>query len=794
MIVRTAPPVANQGVNGASTWSRVPVGKVDWTMRGTRFAFLAVLGLAAGVQMGGCSCDPRGPGAPSDERVVALPLPGQECQQELLGNGGFWELEQVGSRGERPRVQRTLDRLCTYRWIGRTAGAPLDLRSFAPSVFEAASEQREVVRVLGPASTRLTGLLDLALVNLDTQAEATPLGSAPGDHRQVWVGFPDTAAAPASGAADTIPLGAGGNAHAFNIAWINRHLTCPSGDRCLTTPRFELAIENGDRGTVKVFAEAIRKLVDRWARAGKPSGHPLILNIAAGWEPAQECLLRLPQFGGARAATSGKSGDRGWREGGIEKPTTPVDVASELRPGEDPRPGSAKGPPGGKSERDKHTGRILDARSTVPFADATPECASGSAALNADALAVLEELEAAACQGALLVAAAGNNPLVSPQRRGPMLPAAWETLPAPDAARCGELLGPTAVLPSNAPAGAYRPLVYAAGGVNDNDSPIVLTREDGLARVVAPASLLAAFPANRSEAGYAAVCGIGTAGGLCDHTYPMTGTSVAAAVVSAAAAAVWAYQPTWDAHQVMDAVYASGAALDPVQASFSQGATSLGTSAERVHRVSICRAAQLSLGARTPSVSLACAGGDATRPFDGLPKPEPYFTALTGTLPVSLTSEHGQVDPQPGWPCPECFTTLNTEPEEPWEIQGEIPYDAWSALGANEIRVSGDTGTTPSFSSSLQVTLLDANGRVLGIAGDNQSGFSSSAAITGYPVNGSWTMPLTNQSALPVYGSFVPADQNARLVAHVVVQFQKRSATNPSWSSAAEEITIVVPR
>ena len=41
----------------------------------------------------------------------------------------------------------------------------------------------------------------------------------------------------------------------------------------------------------------------------------------------------------------------------------------------------------------------------------------------------------------------------------------------------------------------YRPLVYAAGGVNDNDTPIVLTRTNGISRVVAPASLLANWTA-----------------------------------------------------------------------------------------------------------------------------------------------------------------------------------------------------------------------------------------------------------------------------------------------------------
>ena len=126
-------------------------------------------------------------------------------------------------------------------------------------------------------------------------------------------------------------------------------------------------------------------------------------------------------------------------------------------------------------------------------------------------------LSRAYCEGALVIAAAGNRT----GSEGAVFPAALESLAPPDAQQCGRL-GYSLVGSS----GSYRPLIHAVGAVDQYDQRLVLARPHGQPR-------LAAY-------GMQVVVPGQTATGF---TIPQTGTSMSAAVVSGIAAAVWGARP-----------------------------------------------------------------------------------------------------------------------------------------------------------------------------------------------------------------------------------------------------------
>lgn len=715
-------------------------------MKRSRSAFLGLFGLVAGVQQARCGCDPVPPGGgtttPTEQRAIAMPRPGETCADAVAGNGGVWTLESVGA-GEQggARAGRTLDRLCVYRWSEAKKGNPPDIEAFPDDRYEDASLERAVVRPLGDAEPGLRGIVEKARADLVAQTEAQGTTFAP-PAKTVVIGFPDTSREPRAGEpADFIPLGSGpsatpfqGNAHGFNLAWMGRHLTCPEGSRgpCLTTPRMSFALPGGTASTRRAFALGIRKLVGAWVRNEKGRGQPLILNLAAGWEPAYECTLRDKPLARRTADMANGQGP------------SPAHGNSDLGPSR-----TQSWPP-----------------EPVPFAAMTSECGGAPMVLSIEGRAVLEELQFAACHGALIVAAAGNDPLVTPERKGPMLPAAWETHGTPDAATCARVGAPEPAASS----ADYQPLVYAASGVYDNDLPVVLTRTGGTARIVAPASLLAAYPADRDAAKYRSACAT-SAGNLCDHTFPMTGSSVAATVVSSAAAVLWAYNPTWDAHRVMDKVHEVGEHLGaPSFRLESSGAPDANVAA----RVSICRA----MSAALPEKASICAPRVAYR---GTTPPSGPYASIAGVFPFDETASLGEVDPQPGWPCPACRGYLNPGTTAGnWAITGEIPTDAYGALGADLFQV--DDGPGPTNYPERQVQLTDAGGTSLLVG---TAGFTNSATPSPAPgADATWS-PTSSRT---VNGAFSTPSRTP--VAHILVMFQKKR-TGGTWLSAAQEIPIV---
>ncbi len=181
-----------------------------------------------------------------------------------------------------------------------------------------------------------------------------------------------------------------------------------------------------------------------------------------------------------------------------------------------------------------------------------------AATMPAPVQAVHRALQYARCEGAVIVAAAGNkagNECVP----GPLAPALWENHPGPTRLACQADYATT-------PPGTWEPasarLVHAVAGVAYDDAPLYNARPDSRARLAAPA--------------YVAVADRG--GGV---TAALTGSSVAAATVSGIVGLVWSYDPSLDPGAVLDRIHASGVNLGGV-ADFGQPGA--------VRRASACEA------------------------------------------------------------------------------------------------------------------------------------------------------------------------------------------------------------
>src|SRR5262249_14726297 len=103
-------------------------------------------------------------------------------------------------------------------------------------------------------------------------------------------------------------------------------------------------------------------------------------------------------------------------------------------------------------------------------------------------------------------------------------------------------------------------------------------------RLVAPASLLVGYPEGAHDAGYDTYACKENENPPCAPSHPMTGTSVATAITSAAAAGVWALEPRFSANNVMETLYDTGQSLD-FRADYC-----LGPQCQEIHRVSMCGA------------------------------------------------------------------------------------------------------------------------------------------------------------------------------------------------------------
>jgi hypothetical protein len=218
----------------------------------------------------------------------------------------------------------------------------------------------------------------------------------------------------------------------------------------------------------------------------------------------------------------------------------------------------------------------------------------------------------AVCRGALVVAAAGNSAGGPSPEDGPMLPAAWEMLAAPDGQVC-EAAGaaPADAPPSRSSLPIDRPMLWAAGGITSSGEPLANSRHEGLPRCVAVAD----HAVVESH-----LPGVPTA--------TLTGSSVATTVVASTAAAVWYLRPELDRFAVMDLVYHSGDDLG-VQADFCTGSPDgcvIGSQPQSRRRISVCRA-----------VALACSSG-AGACADQAPVSCPIWVPGLPKIPIDLSS------------------------------------------------------------------------------------------------------------------------------------------------------------
>ncbi|HEX8107266.1 MAG TPA: S8/S53 family peptidase [Kofleriaceae bacterium] len=139
--------------------------------------------------------------------------------------------------------------------------------------------------------------------------------------------------------------------------------------------------------------------------------------------------------------------------------------------------------------------------------------------------AVAGILQYAAAQGALIIAAAGNDSGGPKPRTGLVCPGRYQAVPRD--------------------ADPKQSLVVAVSGVDYQDRPLATARPLGIT----------------------GIAGLGFGGVAWNPADPvpppLTGSSVSTAVVSAVSALVWSQQATWNAAQITRAVYNGGVAVGP---------------------------------------------------------------------------------------------------------------------------------------------------------------------------------------------------------------------------------------
>lgn len=311
---------------------------------------------------------------------------------------------------------------------------------------------------------------------------------------------------------------------------------------------------------------------------------------------------------------------------------------------------------------------------------APPNWATNPEVLSPPARAVLDSMRYATCHGALILAAAGNDTGGVEPNTGLVCPARWEELAPLTRKQCEEWVGaefagvwnerwpnlPRRPMPGQL---AYDRIVYAVGGVDQGDEPLVPTRPLARPRIAA----LGVFAAAWDDSANGAVTP--NANGQPVDVPPfLTGTSISTAVASAVAASVWAYDPTRTAPEVLDVIYQSGVALqhNGVNITADTG-TCIGASAAacNVRRLSLCKAIGAPCGDAAPVGAQNQVLQNPALPMQldaTLVTEYASATALTATFPDNLPIPHARsataaaspwTFPQPNWPtCPACVAKI----------------------------------------------------------------------------------------------------------------------------------------
>lgn len=237
-------------------------------------------------------------------------------------------------------------------------------------------------------------------------------------------------------------------------------------------------------------------------------------------------------------------------------------------------------------------------------------------------------LQYAVARGALVFAAAGNDPGGSRPRTGLTCPGRYQEM--------GQLGAPA------------QPLLYAVSGVDYGDRPLRSAR----------------------AAGHTGIVGVGLGGvawGANDSTPPaLIGSSVATAVATAVGALTWAFRPSWSAGQIAQAVYEggvdAGATAEQCPAVFDECRTRRASVCGALHAAgatSACKpalpwsgsgpslAAQTAALAATVTVAPSNAGAPLSAPLSGVPydaSPSMQVEPWTFPMPIQAT-------------CPTCWVS-----------------------------------------------------------------------------------------------------------------------------------------
>ena len=283
---------------------------------------------------------------------------------------------------------------------------------------------------------------------------------------------------------------------------IANQVRCPAGEtQCLARTMFAQAYpytgllratmpSSPQQGGVLSLARAIWQVLDDWrtARVVDSPGAPLVLNLSLGWDP-------------------------------IRYGTLPEDVLSGRR---------------------SHLQLLAEGDEGAHLRREVP----------VHIQAVHTALVYASCLDVLTLAAAGNRQVDGCDETGPLNPAQWERLAAPDRSQCEALFSQQWLEP---PVKRGRgSLVYAVGGesvgahwtggdMGIGPNILAMTRPGSVPPRLAPASHATALWKGQ-------------------QTEPWSGTSVASAAYAGLAAGLWTQRPSLSSHALVAMIDASGRA------------------------------------------------------------------------------------------------------------------------------------------------------------------------------------------------------------------------------------------
>jgi hypothetical protein len=263
---------------------------------------------------------------------------------------------------------------------------------------------------------------------------------------------------------------------------------------------------------------------------------------------------------------------------------------------------------------------------TVNYAGSSLTTASASTAYTDTSVTnhpqrnVFLAIQYANCAGALVLSAAGNKAQGSPANDTLMLPAAWESVPAPTAARC-EAFG--LATRSNRIATDAR-MTYAIGGVDGADKPLFNSRRSGQPRLVA----------------YGDAVSVARSAAIGGHTGVMTGTSIATAVASSIAAYAWSFAPTYTGHDIAAIMYAKSPSLGSATTACSYG------SACDTRRLALCEVASAVRGISSTCGTVAPYAGSKVRAGITPASLASFTKATSSSSLASATAVNSVVNPQ----------------------------------------------------------------------------------------------------------------------------------------------------